>query len=80
MTVESNLDKVKNTLDKDLLLRAYMEIDELFILSKDKNNWYVSSKLNFILNSLEKSTGYTYYRTLKKIEEVEKEKNDSSKK
>jgi hypothetical protein len=78
MTIETNLGKEKTEVDKDALIRAYYELDELYIILKDKSNWDIVDRLNKILFQIEIATGYQYFRTLKK-KERKKEENDSKK-
>lgn len=76
MTIETNLGKEKIEVDLDSLIRAYYEIDEIYILSKHKNDWNIADRLNAILINLESATGLEYFRTLRKSD---KKLNDTKK-
>lgn len=53
--------KEKVTIDKDLLLTVYFEIEKVY-------NKTLDSDLNFAFLKLERATGFRYVRTLEKIE------------
>ena len=77
MTIDNNLGTEKIELDKDRLMRAYIELDQLFIRN-DGSDYKLHTVLNNILFSIEMATGFQYFRTLKKIDTKKKE-NDNKK-
>jgi hypothetical protein len=78
MTIDQNLGKEKIEVDKDKLLMAFYELDELFIETKKENNWKVSNALNQIFMNIEFATGLEYFRTLRKIERKKPELKDTN--
>ena len=61
--------KAKIELDKDKLLLAYFELDKLF-------NQDMRDEIRDIYNHIEKATGFSLERTLKKVKPI---KNDRKK-
>ncbi len=59
MTLKNNLGKEKILVDKDKLLQAYIELDQIFSRNLDGN-------LNFAFMKIEQATGLYYERSLVK--------------
>ena len=67
MTIDNNkLGKEHVLVDKDKLLEAYIQLDQIYSKSLDSN-------LNFAFQQIENATGFHYKRTLENINDNSKE-------